>query len=409
MGGGPYDRRYVPPISEADKTPSPYQNTVAAPDGLGALIRVSESGVADLAAAVNQWRNQLGQQAAVIQIDDSRTYAGNLTITLGTDDLVIQAANGQRPTVAGNIRVEGAGKARLQLNGLLLAGSIEVADEDSLRQLDIVHCTLVPGGGLDVNGEPTDLTAASVSAGATNKDLQLNVERSICAPLWLPTDAPGLAVRDSIVQSPAHGRPGFTVPPAAIAALDAAGLPHALYLPAIGGSQDGTQAGPQTTLERVTVLGPAYVKEIVLGSEVIFTEVAIAVRRQEGCLRFSYAPPESQTPRRFRCQPETAIAAAVEQAQRAAPSGILPPGAKQAISAAILGRLKPSFTSQRYGEPGYGQLGRACPVEIATGAEDGSEMGAFSFLKQPQRVANLESNLEEYLRLGLEAGIFFVS
>ena len=36
-------------------------------------------------------------------------------------------------------------------------------------------------------------------------------------------------------------------------------------------------------------------------------------------------------------------------------------------------------------------------------------MGAFSFLKQPQRTANLQSNLEEYLRFGLEAGIFFVT
>jgi hypothetical protein len=36
-------------------------------------------------------------------------------------------------------------------------------------------------------------------------------------------------------------------------------------------------------------------------------------------------------------------------------------------------------------------------------------MGVFSYLKQPQREANLRTSLEEYLRFGLEAGIFFAS
>ena len=45
------------------------------------------------------------------------------------------------------------------------------------------------------------------------------------------------------------------------------------------------------------------------------------------------------------------------------------------------------------------------PAEIAGGAEDGAEMGAFSFLQQPQRLANLTTALAEYLRFGLEAGM----
>ncbi|HMR67355.1 MAG TPA: hypothetical protein PKE64_25360, partial [Anaerolineae bacterium] len=59
--------------------------------------------------------------------------------------------------------------------------------------------------------------------------------------------------------------------------------------------------------------------------------------------------------------------------------------------------------------PAYGQLSLTCPLEIKTGAEDGLEMGAFSFLKQPQREANLRANLDEYLRFGLEAGIFYAT
>jgi hypothetical protein len=45
-----------------------------------------------------------------------------------------------------------------------------------------------------------------------------------------------------------------------------------------------------------------------------------------------------------------------------------------------------------------------CATEITTGAENGSEMGAFSFLQQPQRRTNLQTALDEYLRFGLEAG-----
>jgi hypothetical protein len=48
-------------------------------------------------------------------------------------------------------------------------------------------------------------------------------------------------------------------------------------------------------------------------------------------------------------------------------------------------------------------------VEIRTGAEDQSEMGAMRDLYVPQREAHLRARLGEYLRFGLEAGIFYVS
>jgi hypothetical protein len=63
----------------------------------------------------------------------------------------------------------------------------------------------------------------------------------------------------------------------------------------------------------------------------------------------------------------------------------------------------------QYGHPAYAQLSLNCAEEIRTGAEDSSEMGVFSHLKQPQREANLRASLNEYLRFGLEAGIFYVS
>jgi hypothetical protein len=67
------------------------------------------------------------------------------------------------------------------------------------------------------------------------------------------------------------------------------------------------------------------------------------------------------------------------------------------------------FTSVDFGDPGYAQLALNCAPEIHSGADDGAEMGVFDYLKQPQREANLRSSLDEYLRFGLEAGIFFVN
>jgi hypothetical protein len=99
-------------------------------------------------------------------------------------------------------------------------------------------------------------------------------------------------------------------------------------------------------------------------------------------VRFSYLPLDSEVPRRHRCRPEDA-----RDAQR----------------------VRPQFTSLRYGDAGYCQLGRLCAGEIRRGADDESEMGAFHDLYAPQREANLRARLEEYLRFGLEAGILYAT
>jgi hypothetical protein len=65
----------------------------------------------------------------------------------------------------------------------------------------------------------------------------------------------------------------------------------------------------------------------------------------------------------------------------------------------------PHFTSIRYGTPGYAQLAAGCPEEIRRGAEDGSEMGAFHDLFQPQREDGLRQRIDEYIPAGSQAGI----
>jgi hypothetical protein len=151
---------------------------------------------------------------------------------------------------------------------------------------------------------------------------------------------------------------------------------------AIGAEQEGEGIGPAATFDRSTINGPVVIREMPLASESIFVDPVWTLRRQVGCMRFCFAPVGSRTPRRHQCQPADAHDA---------------------------NRIRPTFTTLRYGLPAYCQLGPACPAEVTTGAADEAEMGVFHDLYQQQRVANLRLRLEEYLRFGLEAGIDFAT
>jgi hypothetical protein len=140
---------------------------------------------------------------------------------------------------------------------------------------------------------------------------------------------------------------------------------------------DGDVGGRALTLLSSTVFGTT-TAETLDASNVICVGRVRVERRQVGCVRFSYLPIDSEAPRRFHCQPTDVPSAAV---------------------------VRPQFISTTLGHPGYAMLARTCPPEIATGADDEGEMGAWHFLAAPQRVRNLQRALDEYLRFGLEAGI----
>jgi hypothetical protein len=50
-----------------------------------------------------------------------------------------------------------------------------------------------------------------------------------------------------------------------------------------------------------------------------------------------------------------------------------------------------------------------CARELREGAEDGAELGAFKRLQQPQREANLARRLEEYMPVGLEPVLIYMT
>jgi hypothetical protein len=160
---------------------------------------------------------------------------------------------------------------------------------------------------------------------------------------------------------------------------------------AIAADDIGQAPGPPASIWRSTILGPCYLQSLTLASDSLFTAPILVDRRQIGCVRFSYVAPGSEAPRRYRCQPDLALADITDHAQRSA----------------IKSRVVPSFTSRQYGDPGYAQLSSLTGDEILLGADDGNEMGAFNSLKNAQRRANLSAAIQEYLRFGLQVGFFF--
>jgi hypothetical protein len=195
-------------------------------------------------------------------------------------------------------------------------------------------------------GGLTVLPAGSGETG-TNEALEIDLLRTICGPIQLAPTVARLDATDSIIDDDED------------VAIDATDL----------------------SLEACTVLGSTHARSLE-ASNCIFTRTVTVDRRQTGCVRFSYVQRDSLVPKRFHCLPATDADAV---------------------------RVQPAFESALFGDPSYCQLAAYGPREIATGADDEGEIGVFKFLMQHQRTESLRARLDEYLRFGLEAGVFYVT
>jgi hypothetical protein len=294
----------------------------------------------------------------VVEIRDNGRYAEALSIDLPANaTLEVRAANGLRPLVAlpAPWTVRGAEGSRSTLNGLLVTGDRVVVRgaANRLSALTLNHCTLLPGRALDPDGSPTSPGASSVSVGIAGVGL------TVCASLLG-------AVR---------------VHNGSSAAIDGSVLDATLGGVAYGASDTApTDPGGAVDLESCTVLGDVHTDRVDASNCLLVGRV-VATRTQTGCLRFSYLGPGSMTPRRYRCQPETG------------------PGRANV----------PHFASLRFAAPAYARLADGTPSGIGQGAEDESEMGIYRRRYEPQRHADLQIRLDEYLRAGLDAGVIHES
>lgn len=310
------------------------------------------------AATTIQQALNLVQGGGAAEITANEIFAETPTIDVAVQRKIeLRAADERRPVLVmrGDLTIFGGDNSEVTLNGLLIRGNIRVpalgsaGNENLLRVLTLRHVTVVPGSTITVESPNTTL----------------EIDHSIVGAIRA-VDGARVRIVNSIVDATGQAREAYS------------GLL-------------GDEPGAPLSVENGTIIGTVHTQAMDLASNTIFfasgspgdsSPPVRAERLQQGCVRFCYVPPGSRLPRLHECQPKSAEEAA---------------------------RVRPVFTSLRYGDAGYCQLSSYCPVEITEGADDRAEMGAFHDLYQPQRVANLRARLDEYLRFGLEAGIFFAS
>jgi hypothetical protein len=368
MGSGPYDRSSLVDASFAAR--------VTWQAGVGKDVTlVPQQIFANIGDAVTAWSSQPPGTAGVIAVLDSRTYEETLAIDVpeGSELLIVAAdwpvrnvlgtptrtigewvPQGRRPHLAGGISVTGSAPeasdvpGSLDLEGLLVEGALTVA-AGNLGALTVSDCSLVPGeGGLAVN--------STNASGKRNAGLTVAVERSICGAVTL-ADANEVANFD----------------------IDGQGVTARGIAPRVGG------AGVPSLHD---------------------------LRRAHACARTTRSSPASS--------PRSAVrsAACVSASSRRIPvSASRGATAASRTSRSRTSRRPNSRRSSRASSPSSrrsrtairpGQLGAQPPPRSPPGPRTPRD-GAFSSLKQPQRAANLRTVVNEYLRFGLEAGVFYVT
>jgi hypothetical protein len=276
----------------------------------------------------------------VAQIDDSASY-GPVADKSGIQRMTLQAADQQRPYVLLDaswvLDTAAHQDARLTFDGLWIGAGGNFA----LVLRGDYERVVIRHVTLDPGGvDAIGNPIRPVPLVIEASIAELRIESSIVAPVR--TQGAGfvgrLVIRDSIVHS-------------ALAATPAIDL-----------------AASTVDLRRVTIFGSIEANRLV-ASETLIDGVADVTNTQDGCFRYSAARQGSRAPRPY-----------------------------ESFFFADSGHF---FTSRRFGDPGYAQLSETAPAGLVRGAENGSEMGAWSSLLDPIRQDGLHMKVDEFAPFGL--------
>lgn len=397
MGGGEYARPIFDPSMEVN-----FVRADADSEEQRQLVRPVFYRVGSLAglfptigAAITQWQKD-DPFDAVIELTESGVFVEPISLFIKRDrTLQLRAANRARPVLRlidwqtdspDALMVTMEQGSRFSLDGLLVAGRpLRITGPYREEGKPIVpvcassivirHCTFVPGWGIDSHCQPN--RPAEPSLELFNIRARVRIEHSITGSIQVHEDEVRvdpipLRISDSIVDATDPRKEAIGAPGSAGA--------HVML-----------------TSLRSTVFGIVQVHAVELAENCIFMDCLNVARRQLGCMRFSHVPPGCRTPRRYRCQPDV-----VTQAINDTVTDL---SKRPGLIASEVLRVRPQFTSIRYGTPEYAQLAPSCADEIKQGADDGSEMGAFHDSYRPQREANLRQRLEEFVPAGMDVGL----
>jgi hypothetical protein len=339
----------------------------------------------------------LANGPVLIEIDDSMTHTLDLSLIAGVNladaipslqlqyPLMIHATPENRPLVklqnhSLSFRpvtvVAGAGQTQAQvdaqvaglkvlfegiyLNGDGLPAGTPLVARAALPALEFARCTLDPGGVVRLNGLRDAMVpslgldarfgfTSDAEFEAFQPDPKITIYRSIAGPIEMES-VYQLQIQDSIVDGGAG--------PGENGAADIA----------IGSQASPLNGwGPVLCVSGVTVFGRTRVRSAT-GSGGIFCHALEAQDNQTGCLRFCwFAAETNRLPQNFGC-----------------------------VTGVTL-----QFTETTFGTPGYGQVSLDSDAKVLQKGPGSDEMGAFGFLLNSHKWANLQIRFREFMPAGI--------
>jgi hypothetical protein len=349
------------------------------PVGTPAAIVVGSPAAPTLAAALAAVAT-ITDVPLVIELDDDAIHDFDVTDVAGSGDLVVgrplvlRAAEERRPLVRLKHPLsfvtasldDHVAKTTVRIEGITFTAADGWADTDPLiarvavESLDLRGCTLDPGGYLVLDGSPTGSRAKPRTAmrlaadyGFAAADLakfdaipSLELTRTIAGSLFVDADAYTMALASSVID-----------------ATD-------LTATAIAGSGDpATTYAAKTQIDGVTIFGKTRVQRIT-GRGGIFTSTLTVDDDQTGCLKLCWFSNEGdRLPQNSECL--------------------------KAPDARLV------FTSEVFGHEAYAQLALDCDPRILNRGPDDDQMGAYGFLLEAHKWANLTIRLREFTPVGV--------
>jgi hypothetical protein len=193
--------------------------------------------------------------------------------------------------------------------------------------------------------DPGDAVLSAVPLVITGHIDTLVIDHAIAGPIVLKGGSlRQLQVSDSILQSIASGVPAIDLPDSTV------------------------------IMRRATVFGEVKADRLD-ASETLFTGLVTITDTQALCFRFCAAPAGSRIPHPYESH--------------------------------VIDYLQHYFTATDFGRPGYAQLSESAPAELLTGAENSSEIGAFSSLLNPILLESMRAKVDEYMPFGLIPAFVF--
>ncbi len=343
----------------------------------------------------------------IIEIGDSQTHTLDLSLIAGIGNtagvlslmlaqpLWIRSASGERPVIRLHqplrfraSQIGGASPVNLeqlavQLEGLYLTRAASFASTDALimqaalGQLQLRGCTLDPGGVLVLDGSPTGTRAPLREALRLTNDYGLSgaellafdqvpgltLERAIAGPLALDSNYL-LTLTDSIVDAGS----GIDASAPALALGAASGDPELAWGPDL--VIDGMTAFGRMRVQTARGENGLFVQRLEVHDNQDSHSVDVGVGLRGSCLKFCYfSGDHDRLPQHVGC------VSAREATLR--------------------------FTSEWYGQPGYGQLRPECDKRIREDGSNNDEMGAFSYLLTTHKWKNISIRLREFMPVGV--------